>query len=88
MSGSRSKILNSDIISFTLQDVANHSVKTMEHFAKRSADGRDAVRILLKHVTFAKGPEDVTVRRELYPGEEVSAVQGSARCVFWNVNIG
>ena len=84
----RCTILNSDVISFTLQGVLNNSVRKMEEFTDRSAGIKDAVRVLLKHVMVAKGPEDGIVRRDLYPGEEVSAVLGSARCVYWNVNVG
>jgi hypothetical protein len=42
----------------------------------------------LKHVKVAKGPQEVVVRRHLHPGENSTAVLGSARCVFWNVELG
>jgi len=42
----------------------------------------------LQHVKVAKGPQEVVVRRRLHAGEERTAVLGSARCVFWNANLG
>jgi hypothetical protein len=75
------KIVNSDLISYSIQDSTGKSVAS---FRTRSV----AVKILLQHVKLAKGPQEVRVRRRLYPGEEPTAVLGSARCVFWNVSLG
>jgi hypothetical protein len=75
------KILNSVLISYSIQDWSEKKVASF-----RTTEV--AVKILLQHVKVAKGPQEVAVRRRLYPGEERTAVVGSARCVFWNVNLG
>ncbi|KAJ9588435.1 hypothetical protein L9F63_018168, partial [Diploptera punctata] len=75
----RSKILNSDVISFTLQDEDNNSVRIVEELTHRSTGYGDSVRILLKHRTIPKGPINGIIRRNLHPGEKASAVLGSAR---------
>jgi hypothetical protein len=75
------KILNSDLISYSIQDSSGKSVAS---FRTRSV----TVEILLQHVKVAKGPQEVEVRRRLHDGEESTAVLGSARCVFWNVDLG
>lgn len=75
------KILNSDLISYSIKDSSGKSVAS---FRTKGV----TVQILLQHMNVAKGPQEVAVRRRLYPGEEPTAVLGSARCVFWNVNLG
>jgi len=75
------KILNSDLISYNIEDSRSRPV---EGFRTEGV----TVTILLQHMKVAKGPQEVTVRRRLYPGEERTAVLGSARCVFWNVSLG
>jgi hypothetical protein len=75
------KILNSDLISYSIED---SSGKSMASFRKKGVTAQ----ILLRHVKVAKGPQEVAVRRRLHPGEERTAVLGSARCVFWNVLLG
>jgi hypothetical protein len=75
------KILNSVLISYSIQDVSEKSVTILR-------TTNVAVNILFQHVKLAKGPQEVAIRRRLYPGEERTAVLGSARCVFWNVGVG
>jgi len=75
------KILNSDLISYSIEDSSGKSVGS---FRTKGV----TVQILLQHVKVAKGPQEVVVRRRLHPGEERTAVLGSARCVFWNVSLG
>jgi hypothetical protein len=75
------KILNSELISYSIED---SNGKSEASFRTKVV----TVQILLQHVKVAKGPQEVAVRRRLYPGEERTAVLGSARCVFWNVNLG
>jgi len=75
------KILNSDLISYSIEDSRGKSV---ESFRTKGV----IVKVLLQHVKVVKGPLEVAVRRRLYPGEEPTAVLGSARCVFWNVSLG
>jgi len=75
------KIINSDLISYSIEDSSAKSVTS-------SRTEGVTVQILLQHVKVAKGPQEVAVRRRLYPGEERTAVLGSARCVFWNVSLG
>ncbi|PNF41648.1 hypothetical protein B7P43_G07626 [Cryptotermes secundus] len=70
----QAKILNSVLISYSIQDASKAAVKS---FRTRTADG--AVQILLRHVKVAKGPREVVIRRRLHPGEESTAVLGSAR---------
>ena len=75
------KILNSDLVSYSIEDSIGKSVAS---FRMQGV----TVQILLQHVKVAKGPQEVVVRRRLYPGEERTAILGSARCVFWNVTLG
>lgn len=75
------KILNSDLISYSIEDSNGESVNSFR-------TSNVIVEILLKHVKVAKGPQEVVVRRHLHPGENSTAVLGSARCVFWNVELG
>jgi hypothetical protein len=75
------KILNSALISYSVQDSSKERVASFR-------TTNVAVKIMLQHVKVAKGPQEVAIRRRLYPGEEPTAVLGSARCVFWNVNLG
>lgn len=75
------KILNSDLISYSIEDSSGKSVAS---FRTKGV----TVQILLRHVKVAKGPQEVAIRRHLYPGEERTAILGSARCVFWNISLG
>jgi hypothetical protein len=75
------KILNSDLISYSIEDSSGKSVASLRTQGV-------TVQVLLQHVKVAKGPQEVVVRRRLHAGEERTAVLGSARCVFWNANLG
>jgi hypothetical protein len=75
------KILNSVLITYSIEDSSGKSVAS---FRTKSV----TVQILLQHVKVVKGPQEVAIRRRLHPGEERTAVLGSARCVFWNVSLG
>jgi hypothetical protein len=81
----KDKILNSVLISYSLQEASNHTVNS---FQTKTHVGENSVHILLQHVTVAKGPKEVKIRRHLHPGEKPTAVMGSARCVFWNISLG
>jgi hypothetical protein len=79
----QAKVLNSVLISYSIQDASEAAVNGVQ---TRTANS--TVQILLQHVKVAKGPREAAIRRRLHPGEESTAVLGSARCVFWNTRLG
>jgi hypothetical protein len=58
------------------------------HRSVRRSKNQLSVVVTFRHERQAKGPAHSEVSHKLYPGERPTAIQGTAKCVYWDSSKG